>query len=40
MDPQLDPAVIPVDEYEEDNEESFTGPNGLTEVFNEEYEKR
>ena len=39
MDPQLDPAVIPVDEYEEDNEESFIGPQGLTVFFNEEDEE-
>ena len=30
----MDPSAIPVAEYEEDPEESFEGPVGLTEFFN------
>ena len=39
MDPHVDPHGIAVPDYDEDPEESFTGPNGLTEFFNEEYEE-
>ena len=39
MDPHADPHGIAVPDYDEDPEESFTGPNGLTEFFNEEYEE-
>ena len=38
MDPQMDPSAIPVAVYDEDPEESFIGPEGLTNFFNEEYE--
>ena len=39
MDPHMDPAAIAVADYEEDLEESFIGPNGITEFLNEEYEE-
>ena len=39
MDPQVDPSGIAVPAYDEDPEESFTGPNGLTEIFDEEYDE-
>ena len=39
MDPQMDPSGIAVPAYDEDPEESFTGPNGLTDFFNDEYDE-
>ena len=39
MDPlAMDPSAIPVAEYDEDLTEAFTGPTGIPEFFNEEYE--
>ena len=39
MDPQVDPAAIPVADIEEDPDEAFTGPNGITDFFNDEYDE-
>ena len=39
MDPGVDPTAIAVADFDEDPDESFTGPNGLNEFFNEEYEQ-
>ena len=39
MDPlAMDPSRIPVGDYEEDLNEAFTGPTGIAQFFNEEYE--
>ena len=35
----VDPATVPVAEYDEDLMESFEGPGGLLEFFNEEEER-
>ena len=35
----MDSAAIPVAAFEEDTEESFIGPTGLTDFFNEEDEE-
>ena len=39
MEPSVDPATIPVAGYDEDPDESFQGPGGLVEFFNEDYEE-
>ena len=39
MEPTVDPATIPVAGYDEDPDESFQGPGGLVEFFNEDYEE-
>ena len=39
MDPlAMDPSRIPVGDYEEDLNEAFTGPTGMAQFFNDEYE--
>ena len=39
MEPTVDPATIPVAGYDEDPDESFQGPGGLVEFFNEDDEE-
>ena len=39
MDPTLDPTAIPVAAWDEDPDESFHGPGGLADFFNEEDEE-
>ena len=39
MDPTVDPVAIPVATWDEDPDESFHGPGGLSDFFNEEYEE-
>ena len=39
MDPAVDPTAIPVAAWDEDPDESFQGPGGLVEFFNEEDEE-
>ena len=36
---EVDPATVPVAEYDEDFNESFQGPDGLLEFFNEDTEE-
>ena len=39
MEPSVDAATIPVAAYDEDPDESFEGPGGLVEFFNEDIEE-